>query len=125
MQKTLRICVEFNLPQCTDGGNAGGEGSSAYNGRCKTKGEEGLSQLSQLLRGQPPLDAVDILLIGSPKIRGWFSVKFSLPEASSCRSFLCSKWQPCPSMHCIRLTLSFTLDFSPPIPHPVPQALAV
>ena len=68
MQKTLRICVEFNLPQCTDGGNAGGEGSSAYNGRCKAKGEEGLSQLPQLLRGQPPLDAVDILLFRSDQI---------------------------------------------------------
>ena len=29
MQKTLGTCVEFNLPQCTDGGDAGGEGSSA------------------------------------------------------------------------------------------------
>lgn len=77
---------------------------------------------NQLLGGQPPLDAVDVLHLGSPRRRGWFSVKFSLPVASSCRSFFCSKWQP---RHCIRLTLSFTLDFSPLIPQPVPQVLAV
>lgn len=39
---------------------------------------------NQLPRGQPPLDAVDILQLGSPKRRGWFSVKFSLLIASSC-----------------------------------------